>query len=112
MTTTTKTAYTVEQTTALVAAYVANPVAETVEAFALSFGKTQKSIIAKLSREGCYVKKTTVRKDGTKVEKKDQTADAIGLILRLSEADTSSLSKANRSALQAIFKALAESKPL
>ena len=111
-TTTTKTVYTIEQALEMVEAYKASPNAETVSAFAEKFGKTTKSIIAKLSREGVYVKKTNVRKDGTKVEKKDTTADAIGAILQLSEADASSLTKANRSALQAIFNALANSKPL
>ncbi len=111
-----KTAYTQEQSAELVKAYSAATDAESrkaiIEAFAVKFGKTAKSIIAKLSREGAYVKAERTRKDGTTVEKKDATADAIGAILRLSEADTSSLTKANRSALQAIFKALANSKPL
>ena len=107
-----KTAYTVEQTAELVAAYTAEPVPATVEAFAVKFGKTVKSVVAKLSREGVYKKVERTRKDGSAVEKKDQTADAIGKILQLSEADIDSLTKANRSALQAIFKALANSVPL
>ncbi len=112
MATTSKTAYTPEQTAVLLEAYKAAPNKETVEAFAVKFGKTVKSVVAKLSREGVYQKAERVRKDGTSVEKKDTTADAIGAVLGLSEADTSSLTKANRSALQAIFKALANSKPL
>lgn len=114
--TTATTTYTAEQTVELTTAYNA---AETqddrvsvVEAFAVKFGKSTKSIIAKLSREGAYIKAERARKDGTKVEKKDSTADAIGAILKLSEPDTASLSKANRKALQAIFLALANSKPL
>lgn len=109
---TAKTAYTAEQTAELVSAYVAAPTAATVESFAEKFGKTAKSVIAKLSREGVYQKAERVRKDGSKVEKKDTTADAIGAILGLSEADVSSLTKCNRSALQAIFKALATSVPM
>ena len=116
MAATAKTAYTVEQSSELVAAYNAATDAESrkavVEAFAVKFGKTVKSVVAKLSREGAYVKPVHTRKDGTSVEKKDTTADAIGAVLGLSEADISSLTKANRSALQAIFKALANSKPL
>lgn len=116
MAATTKTAYTVEQSAELVAAYSAAADMESrkavIEAFAVKFGKTVKSVIAKLSRENAYVKPVHVRKDGTSVEKKDTTADAIGKILGLSEAATDSLTKANRGALQAIFKALANSKPL
>ena len=109
---TTKTAYTAEQSAELVAAYVANATPATVESLAVKFGKSVKSVVAKLSREGVYVKAERLTKTGEKVEKKDETADAIGKILGLSEADTSSLAKANKSALKAVFKALAESKPL
>lgn len=48
--------YTPEQTTELVSAYKAEPTPETVETFAEKFGKTVKSVVAKLSREGVYVK--------------------------------------------------------
>ena len=75
-------------------------------------GKTVRSIVAKLSREKVYVAKTYVSKTGEKPVKKDVTADAIGAILRLSENDIESLTKANKSALKAIFDALANSKPL
>ena len=112
MTTTTKLAYTAEQTVEIVAAYNAAPTDATVAAFAEKFGKTTKSIIAKLSREGVYKKKAYVSKAGEKPVKKDSVADAIGAILKLSEADTDSLAKANKKALQAVFLALANSKPL
>ena len=116
MAATAKTAYTAEQAAELVAAYAAATDADSrkavVESFAVKFGKTVKSVVAKLSREGAYIKPVHTRKDGTSVEKKDATADAIGNILGLSEAATDSLTKANREALQAIFKALANSKPL
>lgn len=39
-------------------------------------------------------------------------ADAIGPVLGLTEAETDSLTKANKTALEKIFKALAASKPL
>lgn len=105
-------AYTAKQSAELVAAYVAAPTVETVETFAVKFGKTVKSVVAKLSREGVYQKKEYVSKTGEKPVKKDNTADAIGAILGLSENDTSSLAKANKVALAAIFKALANSKPI
>jgi hypothetical protein len=104
--------YTPEQTAELVAAYVAAPNKETVAVFAEKFGKGVRSIVAKLSREGVYKAAEYVGKTGEKPVKKDDTADAIGAILGLNENDTSSLAKANKTAIQAIFKALANSKPL
>ena len=44
--------------------------------------------------------------------KKDVTADAIGAILRLSENEIESLTKANKTALRKIFDALANSRPI
>lgn len=101
--------YTPEQTVALVADYAAGM---TVETLAEKFGKTTRSVIAKLSREGVYKKKEYVSKTGEKPVKKDATADAIGAILRLSEGEIESLTKANKTALRKIFDALAASKPL
>jgi len=104
--------YTPEQTSAIVSAYVAAPTAETVATLAERFGKTTRSIVAKLSREGVYKKKEYVSKTGEKPVKKDAHADAIGAILRLSEGEIESLTKANKTALVKIFDALANSKPL
>lgn len=101
--------YTPEQTLKIVADYQAGV---SVESIAETFGKTTRSIIAKLSREGVYKKKEYTSKTGAKPVKKDTTADAIGAILKLSESETDSLTKANKSALQKIFDALANSKPL
>ena len=98
-----------EQTAKIIAEYQAGVA---VEQIAQAMGKTVRSIVAKLSREKVYVAKTYVSKTGEKPVKKDVTADAIGAILRLSENDIESLTKANKSALKAIFDALANSKPL
>ena len=104
--------YTAEQTAELVSAYVANPTTETVAMFAETFGKSVRSIVAKLSREGVYKKAEYVTKSGDKPVAKESLADAIGSILKLSDADRDSLAKANKRALQAVFNALANSKPL
>lgn len=101
--------YTPEQTAKIIADYQAGVA---VEEIAQAMGKTVRSIVAKLSREKVYVAKQYVTKTGEKPVKKDVTADAIGAILRLSENDIDSLTKANKSALKAIFDALANSKPL
>ena len=101
--------YTVEQTAQMVADYQAGV---TVETLANTLGKTVRSVVAKLSREGVYQKKEYKTKTGEPVVKKDAHADAIGAILQLPENDIESLTKANKSALRAIFEALANSRPV
>jgi hypothetical protein len=101
--------YTPEQTAKMVADYAQGV---TVESIAESMGKTVRSVVAKLSREGVYKKKEYVSKTGEKPVKKDAHADAIGAILQLSEGEIDSLTKANKSALKTIFEALANSRPV
>ena len=95
--------YTPEQTLKIVSDYQAG---ETVETIAQEMGKSVRSIVAKLSREGVYRKKEYVSKNGERPVSKDVQADAIAAILGLSEPDAESLTKANKSALAAILKAL------
>ena len=101
--------YTPEQAEKMVADYQAGV---TVEVIALEFGKTVRSVVAKLSREKVYVAKTYTTKAGEKAVKKDETADAIGAVLFMTEAEIESLTKANKTALVKIFSALANSKPV
>ena len=101
--------YTPEQTAQIVADYQ-NGV--TTEQIAEKLGKSVRSIVAKLSREGVYKKKEYKTKTGQTVVKKDAHADAIGAILKLSENEIDSLTKANKTALEKIFSALANSKPI
>ncbi len=101
--------YTPEQTAQMVLDYSNGT---TVEAIAETLGKTVRSVVAKLSREGVYKAKTYVSKTGAPVVKKDAHADAIGAILKLSENEIESLTKANKTALEKIFQALANSKPI
>ena len=102
--------YTPEQENVLRVGYETDK--KTVEELALIVGKTARSVVAKLSRMGIYKKKEYVSKTGEAPVKKDTQADTIGRILGLSENDTDSLTKANKTALKAIMEALANSKPL
>lgn len=95
--------YTPEQAAELVAAYVANPVKETVDIFAEKWGKSTRSIVAKLSREGVYKPKEYVTKTGEKPVKKEALADTLGELVGLSEPETDSLAKVNKTALQKII---------
>ena len=101
--------YTAEQTAKMVADYQAGV---TVEVIASELGKSVRSIVAKLSREKVYKAKTYTTKTGAPVVRKDAHADAIGAILKLTENETESLTKANKTALEKIFSALANSKPI
>lgn len=101
--------YTPEQAAKMVSDYSAGV---TVEVIALELGKTVRSVVAKLSREKVYVAKTYTTKAGEKAVKKDETADAIGAVLFMTEAEIESLTKANKTALVKIFTALANSKPV
>jgi hypothetical protein len=101
--------YTPEQTAQIVNDY-ANGVS--VEQIAETLQKSVRSIVAKLSREGVYKKKEYKTKTGAPVVKKDAHADAIGAILKMSENEIESLTKANKTALEKIFFALANSKPI
>lgn len=107
---TTKTVnYTSEQTAKIIADYAAGA---TVETMAADLGKSVRSLVAKLSREGVYKKKEYKTKTGETVVKKDAHADAIGAVLKLTEAEIESLTKANKTALVKIFAALANSVPI
>jgi len=91
--------YTTEQTAQMVADYQAGM---TVDSIAESLGKTVRSVVAKLSREKVYVAKAYKTKSGETPVKKDVHADFIGDALGLTEADTESLTKANKIALMKI----------
>lgn len=91
--------YTPEQTAQMIADYQAGV---TVESIAQALGKSARSIVAKLSREKVYQKKAYVSKTGETVIKKDEVSDYIGQALGLTEADVTSLTKANKTALKVI----------
>lgn len=92
--------YTPEQTVQLVQDYQSGV---TVESLAETFGKSVRSIVAKLSREGVYKKKEYVSKTGESPVAKDTLADNIASWCNLTESETESLTKANKTALQKIL---------
>lgn len=110
MTTKTKAAkvpnYTPEQTAEMRSAYTANPTKETVAALAKKFGKAEKSVIAKLSREGVYKKATYTTKNGETPVKKEDMAAKIGEVLGMTAEQAESLTKANKTVLKKVAEAL------
>ena len=77
-----------------------------VSVIAKSFGKTVKSVIAKLSREGVYVKAAKVTKTGAPVTRKEDIVKAIASSLDLEFADIKSLGKATKADLEILAEAL------
>jgi hypothetical protein len=61
----------------MINAYEANPSRETVDMLAGQMGKSVRSIIAKLSREGVYVAQPKVTKTGEPVVRKQELVVAL-----------------------------------
>ena len=97
MTEATKTNYTPEQTAQLVTSYQAGVA---VEQLAADMGKTGRSVVAKLSREGVYVAKTKTAAAGrvTKADMVAKIAAATGADLEV----LASLEKATHEALEVL----------
>lgn len=96
--------YTPEQTAELVAAYVAAPTEATVKAMAEKLGKTAKSVIAKLAREGVYHAKT--REAGKRDMLKSEMVAEIAKLVNRSDEQVESLEKATGPALKAVLDTL------
>ncbi len=102
MTKTTPQNYTPEQTAELVTGYQAG---KTVEQLAETLGKTVRSVVAKLSREGVYVAKT--RATGQARVKKSELVDRLAQACGVAPEVFESLEKANHDVLEALVAELA-----
>ena len=89
--------YTEDMVAEMTEAYQANPTRETVEELASKFGKTVRSIIAKLSREGVYVAQPRVTKSGEPVVRK---AELVAQINAKFDSEFPTLVKASKVDLQ------------
>lgn len=95
--------YSAETTAALLKAYETEKNTETL---AKMFGKTAKSIVAKLSREKVYVKATYKTKTGEQPVSKQEIVAEIATLVNQSEEVLESLEKATKPALLIIKNAL------
>lgn len=95
--------YTDEQVDMMVAVYTETPTRETVEALSAEMGKTTRSIIAKLSREGVYVAQPKVSKTGAPVVSK---AELVAKIQDALGRELPSLVKATKGDLVAMVEAV------
>ena len=90
--------YSTEQTALLVAKYKDGT---SVESLAEMFGKTTRSIVAKLSREGVYQAKS--KTTGVARVRKAELVDRIATLCGASPEAFDSLEKANHEVLEAIL---------
>lgn len=97
--------YTEEMVDAMVADYQSNPTKDTVAKLSAEFGKTTRSIVAKLVREGVYVAAPRVTKTGAPVVRKaeivTQIQDALGIELP-------TLEKASKQDLESLLAKVAQ----
>ena len=89
--------YTDEMVAQMTEAYTANPTRDTVDALANQFGKSVRSIIAKLSREGVYVAQPKVTKTGEPVVRK---AELVAILEAHFKVAIPTLVKASKADLQ------------
>ena len=94
--------YTPEQTVELVAGYQSG---KTVEQLAETLGKTVRSVVAKLAREGVYVAKT--KATGVSRVKKAELVDKLAAACGVPPEVFESLEKANHEVLERLVAELA-----
>ena len=96
--------YTAEQTAQLVTGYTVE--GRTVEALAEAMGKTVRSVVAKLSKEGVY--KSKAKEAGKRVMLKSEMLAELAQLVGASEEALESLEKATGSALLKVLQKLKE----
>ena len=97
--------YTDEMVAQMVEAYTAEPNRDTVDSLAQQFGKTTRSIIAKLSREGVYVAQPRTTKSGEPVVAKSELVNQIQEHFGI---ELPTLVKAGKADLQRLVDAISE----
>ena len=97
--------YTDEMVAQMTEAYQSNPTRETVDELAETFGKTTRSIIAKLSREGVYIAQPRTTKSGEPVVAK---AELVSQIEAHFDMELPTLVKAGKQDLQRLVDAISQ----
>ena len=95
--------YTDEMVAEMHELYTANPTRETVDIIATNFGKSVRSVIAKLSREGIYVSQPRVTKTGEPVIRK---AELVAQVEGQFGIELPTLVKASKADLQTLLNAI------
>ena len=98
--------YTAEQAAMMVERYQENPCRETVDELAEELGKSVKSIIGKLSKEGVYRRQAYVTKTGEKPVTKLELVTVLADSLEMSTSELVGLEKAPKPVLKALVEKL------
>lgn len=98
--------YTEAQTAELVEAYKADATEATVNMFAEKFGKTTRSIVAKLVQAKVYVPKTAKVEGTAKTATKADLVSALEMEFNLKTGILESLEKGSKTALEALVAAV------
>ena len=99
--------YTEAETNMVVNAYLDQPTKETVNSLAEDLGRSTKSIIGKLSREGVYRREVYVSKTGDKPITKVEIVSNIAENLGLEVSTLAGLEKSPKASLRSLEKAVA-----
>ena len=100
--------YTEEQVQYMKDLYTANPTRETVEKLSSEMGKSVKSIIGKLSREGVYQKTVYKTKTGEDPITKREIVENVASILDMKSDWLVGLEKSPKADLKRLYDRLAE----
>jgi hypothetical protein len=95
--------YTEDMVVEMVNKYTATPTKATVTALSLELGKTTRSIVAKLVREGVYKAEPRVTKTGAPVVRKAELVASVEEALNL---ELPTLEKASKADLEALVKSI------
>ena len=98
--------YSTQMVSEIVESYTADPTRETVENLARQYGKSIKSIIGKLSKEGVYQKSEYLTKTGEKPVTKSQLVEKIASTLGVDINQLNGLEKAPKNSLKTLSDAL------
>ena len=101
--------YTEAQTNMMVGAYLDQPTKETVQKLAEELGRSTKSIIGKLSREGVYRREVYVSKTGESPITKVEIVNNIAEVLGVESGSLAGLEKSPKATLRNLEKAVAGS---
>ena len=100
--------YSKEMTADLVKKYRDAPNRQTVAILAKEYGKSEKSIIGKLSKEGVYIRMNYVTKTGEKPITKAELVQELEEKLGLMYGDLGGLEKAPKETLRCLLEAICE----
>lgn len=100
--------YSKEMTAELVKVYVENPTRDTVAKLAESYGKSEKSVIGKLSKEGVYIRSVYTTKTGEKPVTKSEIVQELAEKLELNATDLEGLEKSPKASLKILLEAICE----